>query len=874
MPTNTVVGSARAIFTISLVAAATEEVRVDWATKDGTALAGRDYETNSGTVAFAPGETTKTVEIFVHGRTVETEDRVFYVLLDPPVNALLADEIGACVIHVDTTGTVPVVSVIIPRGEKGLTGDSAYQIALNNGFVGSEPEWLASLRPSPAEIAPLVAPLIDANNMSITAAGTETLTPPDTAAIKQFASRIAYMMKAKKAIAASMAAGANVIPLSAFAGDSVDPTRSAGFKVVAVRAGALATVDWLYLPATAEIKVLNAQAGDIPLAVEYDVGSGNVGDWIVSDGAVQKSVFTWLNDLKAGIDSNTASLSAYVSSLSDPVAPGNGVSRVARAVVSVPSMMQLQTVQRDVNTTYLVSAFYDGAFALADPKSGRGGGAFKWCPEIPHSAHNGVIIISPTVPLLALTAAQIAAGPSRGPWNVDQWLVRTNEQDASGKGCFFRLGESVDVREAGARGDNVTNDGPSLQAWLKYTQLSDRTGTVSPGVYSTKQVLKAENRNLRILGTYGTGSTFKAHADTSPMITAVLDLSNCNGPDKRISDVEFIGPATGVAQTIGLHCKATNGVLLDRVWFRGLGIGLYTENCSFINASQCAAEYCTIGCQSLGGLPETEWFGWTFYKNETDIRMSGDNATFSCTGTNHIGTHLVGLDLIDCDNASFTSVTSKDDGTGYALVLVRVAHSAGKQCKNNSVNGIKSSFGVNAVRIEGSNCKSNKFLDGSVFQGATDGIVISQGTDNIFDGWTIRGCTNAAWYEASAGNNQLTNFHFDANGYGIYENTCDMSSFTNGRITGSTIADTFTTATGRVVCQNVQGTNIFSGTANSPTYPMTIDAAGRKCVTSGAIPTTFTWAVGDSWKNINPTQGNPVYAHYTAAGTWRTVNLL
>lgn len=33
-----------------------------------------------------------------------------------------------------------------PQGEKGDPGDSAYQVALTNGFEGSEEEWLASLK--------------------------------------------------------------------------------------------------------------------------------------------------------------------------------------------------------------------------------------------------------------------------------------------------------------------------------------------------------------------------------------------------------------------------------------------------------------------------------------------------------------------------------------------------------------------------------------------------------------------------------------------------------------------------------------------------------------------------------------------------------
>lgn len=298
MPTSLVLGSARAQFTITLSASATEPVSVDWMTREGTALAGRDYETNSGTVVFAPGETSKTVEVFIHGRTVETEDRVFYVLMTPPVNAILADEVGACVIHVDTTGSQPVLAVVIPKGEKGERGYSAYEIALQNGFVGTEAEWLASLRPSPEELAPLVAPLINAGEMLVTAAGTEAKTPPDTAKVKDFAGRIAYMRRSKSAIAAALIAGVNIVPMSAFAGDAVDPTNHSGFIVAALRGSNLVGLDWEYLPDSNEIKITGATAGDVPIAIQQDIGSGDVSKAPVKVGGSTKQLRTWLDGIE------------------------------------------------------------------------------------------------------------------------------------------------------------------------------------------------------------------------------------------------------------------------------------------------------------------------------------------------------------------------------------------------------------------------------------------------------------------------------------------------------------------------------------------------------------------------------------------------
>lgn len=54
----------------------------------------------------------------------------------------------------DSCGGRPLVNVTVDagpgakgdKGDPGATGESAYQIALDNGFVGTEAEWLASLR--------------------------------------------------------------------------------------------------------------------------------------------------------------------------------------------------------------------------------------------------------------------------------------------------------------------------------------------------------------------------------------------------------------------------------------------------------------------------------------------------------------------------------------------------------------------------------------------------------------------------------------------------------------------------------------------------------------------------------------------------------
>jgi hypothetical protein len=58
-------GTSVASFPVTLSAVSGREVDVDYTTVDGTATAGSDYETASGTLVFAAGETTKQIDVTV-----------------------------------------------------------------------------------------------------------------------------------------------------------------------------------------------------------------------------------------------------------------------------------------------------------------------------------------------------------------------------------------------------------------------------------------------------------------------------------------------------------------------------------------------------------------------------------------------------------------------------------------------------------------------------------------------------------------------------------------------------------------------------------------------------------------------------------------
>jgi hypothetical protein len=86
-------------FTVSLAVAYDEAVTVNYATADGTAVVGVDYVAASGTLTFAPGETTKTIAVDVLGNDSGLDERFYVNLSGASVNAQIVDGQGIGTIH-------------------------------------------------------------------------------------------------------------------------------------------------------------------------------------------------------------------------------------------------------------------------------------------------------------------------------------------------------------------------------------------------------------------------------------------------------------------------------------------------------------------------------------------------------------------------------------------------------------------------------------------------------------------------------------------------------------------------------------------------------------------------------------------------------
>jgi membrane-bound inhibitor of C-type lysozyme len=94
-------GTSTFTFTVTLSSASSSTVTVGFSTQDGTALSSEDYATVSGTLTFAPDETTQTFTINVNGDTTFENDETFFVNLNSASGATIADGQGVGTISND-----------------------------------------------------------------------------------------------------------------------------------------------------------------------------------------------------------------------------------------------------------------------------------------------------------------------------------------------------------------------------------------------------------------------------------------------------------------------------------------------------------------------------------------------------------------------------------------------------------------------------------------------------------------------------------------------------------------------------------------------------------------------------------------------------
>jgi hypothetical protein len=126
-------GTVAATFTVRLSSASGQPVSVVYATGNGTAVAGSDYQAVSGTVTFAPGETSKTITVLVNGDRLGESDENFVVNLSGPTNASIADGQGVGTI-LDDEPRIWIGDVRKAEGNAGQTTLFTFTVTLSAAY--------------------------------------------------------------------------------------------------------------------------------------------------------------------------------------------------------------------------------------------------------------------------------------------------------------------------------------------------------------------------------------------------------------------------------------------------------------------------------------------------------------------------------------------------------------------------------------------------------------------------------------------------------------------------------------------------------------------------------------------------------------------
>ncbi len=91
-----------ATFTVTLSQPSAATITASWSTADATAIAGSDYVAASGTLTFAPGQTSQTVLVTILPRAVSQSTQTFSVQLGSVTGASLSK--GSGILHAHQPG--------------------------------------------------------------------------------------------------------------------------------------------------------------------------------------------------------------------------------------------------------------------------------------------------------------------------------------------------------------------------------------------------------------------------------------------------------------------------------------------------------------------------------------------------------------------------------------------------------------------------------------------------------------------------------------------------------------------------------------------------------------------------------------------------
>ena len=130
--------------TVTLSAAATGPVTVAYGTANGTALAGSDYTAKSGTLTFAAGETSKTIQVSITGDTALEGNEAFTVNLSNASGATIADGgATATITNDDAAPVLPSLAIADASITEGNSGTKVMNLTVTLSAAAAGPVTVA-----------------------------------------------------------------------------------------------------------------------------------------------------------------------------------------------------------------------------------------------------------------------------------------------------------------------------------------------------------------------------------------------------------------------------------------------------------------------------------------------------------------------------------------------------------------------------------------------------------------------------------------------------------------------------------------------------------------------------------------------------------
>ena len=122
------------VFTVTLNGSSAQTVSVNYATQDGTALAGSDYTSATGTLTFPPGTASRTVSVPITPDAVVESNETFTLQLSGATNATIADGTGLGTIvndDVSTLSSLSINSVSVTEGTGAGSPVASFTVTLS-----------------------------------------------------------------------------------------------------------------------------------------------------------------------------------------------------------------------------------------------------------------------------------------------------------------------------------------------------------------------------------------------------------------------------------------------------------------------------------------------------------------------------------------------------------------------------------------------------------------------------------------------------------------------------------------------------------------------------------------------------------------------